>query len=271
MKGLSLKKIILYLLSAVLIFILACVYFIGGRFGAYAWNISVFILAPLAVVLLFVQIVMLIIHFYKRRKRHFWNIAFIAITAIYALPIAILLGISPITYPTNVNSEKSVTVKMPVENAVLFGGKEYKTHAMWPSECYAFDILKEPYEVGSDNLDDYGIFGEDIYSPVSGTIIGMENNEIDIEPNTEEFTSSLGNYLYIKLDSTDTYLILAHLKQHSITVSVGDEISVGENIGKVGNSGTTSEPHLHIQHQLDNPLELKFPSCAVGLPISFEE
>lgn len=74
---------------------------------------------------------------------------------------------------------------MPVENAVLFGGKEYKTHAMWPSECYAFDILKEPYEVGSNNLDDYGIFGEDIYSPVSSAIIGMENNEIDIEPNSE--------------------------------------------------------------------------------------
>ncbi|HAB60121.1 MAG TPA: hypothetical protein DCE48_05345 [Lachnospiraceae bacterium] len=96
---------------------------------------------------------------------------------------------------------------MPVENAVLFGGKEYKTHAMWPSECYAFDILKEPYEVGSNNLDDYGIFGEDIYSPVSSAIIGMENNEIDIEPNSENFTSSLRNYLYIKLEDTYTYLI----------------------------------------------------------------
>jgi hypothetical protein len=264
------KKIILYLLSALFVFILVCVYFFGGRFGAYAWNISVFILAPLALVLLLVQTVILIIRF-LRRKSHLLDIAYIAINVIYVLPITVLLGISPITYPTNMNSEKSVTAKMPIENAVLFGGKEYKTHAMWPSECYAFDILKEPYEVGSDNLDDYGIFGEDIYSPVSGIIIGMENNEIDIEPNTEEFTSSLGNYLYIKLEVTNTYLILAHLKQNSITVSVGDEISVGEIIGKVGNSGTTSEPHLHIQHQQDNPLELKFPSCAVGLPIFFEE
>lgn len=265
------KKIILYLLSAILIFILICVYFLGGRLGAYAWNISVFILAPLAVVFFLVQIVILIQRLSRSRKSYFWNIAFIAITVIYVLPITVLFGISPVTYPSNNDSGKSITVKMPVENAVLFGGKEYKTHAMWPSECYAFDILKEPYEVGSNNLDDYGIFGEDIYSPVSGTIIGMENNEIDIEPNSENFTSSLGNYLYIKLEDTNTYLILAHLEQNSITVSVGDEISVGEYIGKVGNSGTTSEPHLHIQHQLDNPLELKFPSCAVGLPISFEE
>lgn len=257
------KKIVLCLLSAILIAILMSVYFFGGSLGAYVWNISVFILAPLAVVLLFVQIVILIIRFFRFRKSQFWNIVFIAIT--------VLLGISPITYPTNKNSEKIIIVKMPIENGVLFGGKEYKTHAMWPSECYAFDILKEPYEVGSANLDDYGIFGEDIYSPVSGIVIGMENNEIDIEPNTEKFTSSLGNYLYIRLEDTNTYLILAHLKQNSITVSVGDEIFVGEIIGKVGNSGTTSEPHLHIQHQMDNPLELKFPSCAVGLPISFEE
>ncbi len=265
------KKTILYLLSAIFIFILVCVYFLGGRVGAYAWNISVFILAPLAIVSLLVQTVILIICLFKRRKSFFWNMAFIAVTVIYILPITILFGISPITYPTNIDSEMSITIKMPIENAVLFGGKEYKTHAMWASECYAFDILEEPYEVGSSNLDDYGIFGEDIYSPVSGIVIGMENNEIDIEPNIEEFTSSLGNYLYIKLDDTSTYLILAHLKQNSITVSVGDEISVGEYLGKVGNSGTTSEPHLHIQHQLDNPLEVKFPLCAVGLPIIFEE
>ena len=37
-----------------------------------------------------------------------------------------------------------------------------------------------------------------------------------------------------------------------------------------GNSGTASEPHLHIQHQKNNPLNTKIPICAQGLPIIFE-
>ena len=159
---------------------------------------------------------------------------------------------------------------MPVENAVVFGGKEYKTHAMWPSECYAYDILTEPYDVGSVNLNDYGVFNADVISPVFGTVIAMENSEQDITPNIDEFTSTLGNYIYLKVDETNTYLILAHLKQNSIAVSVGDHLSEGEFIGKVGNSGTTSEPHLHIQHQRTNPMNDIFPTCAEGLPINFK-
>lgn len=59
--------------------------------------------------------------------------------------------------------------------------------------------------------------------------------------------------------------------QDSIEVSVGEHIDIGDVIGKVGNSGTTSEPHLHIQHQRNNPLEMKFPVCAEGLPITFKK
>lgn len=54
-------------------------------------------------------------------------------------------------------------------------------------------------------------------------------------------------------------------------VQTGDKITQGQIIGKVGNSGTTSEPHLHIQHQRNNPVEIMFPICAEGLPIIFNE
>ena len=165
--------------------------------------------------------------------------------------------------------DDAIIAAMPVDDAVLFGGKEYKSHAMWPSECYAYDIVKEPHDVGSPALEDYGIYNCDVYSPVSGTVIATLNSEPDIVPNTEEFTSSLGNYIYIKIDNSDTYFILAHFKQNSITVNVGDHVEQNQVIGKAGNSGTTSEPHLHIQHQRNNPLDMVFPICAEGLPISF--
>jgi murein DD-endopeptidase MepM/ murein hydrolase activator NlpD len=39
---------------------------------------------------------------------------------------------------------------------------------------------------------------------------------------------------------------LAHLGNDSVTVKAGDAISSGHVIGAVGNSGNTTEPHLHI-------------------------
>jgi len=42
---------------------------------------------------------------------------------------------------------------------------------------------------------------------------------------------------------------MAHFQQGSITVSEGDVITAGSRIGSVGNSGNTTEPHLHIHAQ----------------------
>lgn len=262
------KKVGMGVLCFLAVFCSISVYFIGGQLAAYSWSIAVLILAPAAVIALLIQLVVLIVTLCKK-KRVLWNIAYIAITIIFALPITVLLGVSPITYPTNADPDDAVIATMPVEDAVLFGGKTYRSHAMWPSECYAYDLVKEPHDVGSNDLDDYGIYNCDVYSPVSGTVIATENNEPDIAPNTDAFTSSMGNYIYIKIDDQDTYLILAHFKQNSISVKAGDHVEQKQMIGKVGNSGTTSEPHLHIQHQRNNPINVTFPTCVEGLPIVF--
>lgn len=262
------KKIILGLLSTIAILCMIFIFLMGGQIGAYAWNLAVFVFAPFAVLGLIIQLIILMISLF-RRKNILWNILFIAISIVFTLPITVLFGISPITYPTKASPSDGIVLMMPLEEGVLFGGKEYKTHAMWPSECYAYDILKEPYNLGSDVLTDYGIWGADIVAPVSGTVIAIENNEPDITPNIEEFTSSLGNYIFIEIDGKGTYLILAHLQKNSILVDVDEHIEVGQLLGKVGNSGTTSEPHLHIQHQKNNPMTTVFPTCAQGLPIEF--
>jgi murein DD-endopeptidase MepM/ murein hydrolase activator NlpD len=58
--------------------------------------------------------------------------------------------------------------------------------------------------------------------------------------------------------------MLAHFKKESIIVSVGDEVIKGQELGKVGNSGNSSEPHLHYQLQTEaNPMD------GVGLPAQF--
>lgn len=264
------RKIVLGFLGFLLVAASLCVFWIGGRVGASVWCAAVFVVAPVALAAVLGQIVGLVV-LLIRKKKVCWNLIFLAVSVVYALPVFVILGISPITYPTHDKEKDALVLQQPVKDGVYFGGKEYRTHAYWPSECYAYDILKEPYETNSDNLYDYGIFGEDVICPVNGTVIEAYGDEVDILPNTSEFTSSLGNYIFLQVDNSDSYLILAHLKQGSVLVKEGDYVNAGDILGQVGNSGTTSEPHLHIQLQRENPVEMKFPVCAEGLPIRFEE
>jgi len=62
-----------------------------------------------------------------------WNMLYIALTIIMAYPITILFGISLLTYPINENKSEIVRVNNPVEDSTLLGGRDYKTHAVWPS------------------------------------------------------------------------------------------------------------------------------------------
>ncbi len=41
-------------------------------------------------------------------------------------------------------------------------------------------------------------------------------------------------------------VVLAHLMKGSISVVEGDYVRAGAPLGRVGNSGNTTEPHLHI-------------------------
>jgi murein DD-endopeptidase MepM/ murein hydrolase activator NlpD len=55
-----------------------------------------------------------------------------------------------------------------------------------------------------------------------------------------------GNHLVIDI-SGGRYIMLAHLRQGSIRVAIGDRVTAGQAIAEIGNSGNTTEPHLHIQ------------------------
>ena len=67
-----------------------------------------------------------------------------------------------------------------------------------------------------------------------------------------------------------TYLVIAHLKQGSVRVKTGESVEEGQVIGECGNSGNTSEPHIHIHHQRQDPSV--FPiNFAEGLPLYFRD
>jgi hypothetical protein len=59
-------------------------------------------------------------------------------------------------------------------------------------------------------------------------------------------------------------ILLAHMRHGSVKVRAGDEVTVGDEIGAVGNTG---EPHLHIHAQRPGPTDA--PLASDGVPILF--
>ena len=81
----------------------------------------------------------------------------------------------------------------------------------------------------------------------------------------DNIQSVAGNYIIIKFGD-GIYAALCHLQTGSIQVSVGQKVTKGEMIGKVGHSGNSFAPHLHFQLMDSNDI-----ASANGIPCAFEE
>lgn len=183
----------------------------------------------------------------------------------------------PMVYPASIASTTpSATVRLPanVPLKVMWGGDTYDVnyHVTSYSERWAYDFVVAPYFTGSANLEDYGCYGIPVVAPASGTIVVAHDGEPDMVPGelSNNLQAPLGNFIAIQLEETGTYLILAHLKQGSIQEAEADIVEEGWVIGQCGNSGKTSEPHIHIQHQRQDP-NFYPPGVAEGLPLFFRD
>ncbi len=76
-------------------------------------------------------------------------------------------------------------------------------------------------------------------------------------------TMVIGNHLVLDLGD-GSYALYAHLRRGSLTVRPGDRVRAGQRLGDCGNSGNSSEPHLHFQ-LMDTP----DPVTARGLPFTW--
>ncbi len=187
------------------------------------------------------------------RQRIDGALLFIVIFSIIgAWPLGWFANIGRLAYPADVHSTSpKVVVRFPL------------------NERWAYDILIPPAEVKSSKLEDYGIYGAKVMAPASGTVVSINNNEQDLVPGSDDFQSMAGNHIYLRLDESGTYLILAHLKQGSIKVKEGQHVNEGEFLAQVGNSGSSSEPHLHIHHQRQDPSKVSI-FLSEGLPLYFQ-
>lgn len=68
-----------------------------------------------------------------------------------------------------------------------------------------------------------------------------------------EFGGGYGQYVYIEhtIDGQSVVSVYAHMQRGSSPLVVGDRIAVGEFIGLVGNTGTSTGPHLHLEVRIN--------------------
>lgn len=247
---------------------------LGGVVGPVAWWFLIG-LGFVGIVFSSVGGVFLVLKLVRRKAIKTNFIAFLMLSMIAAWPGGWMVGVGQIAYPARLHAvQPQVSIRLPFNRPALvgWGGDSLKEnyHAWMPCERWAYDLLMPPATIQSKRLQDYGIYEETVVAPIAGTIVGAYDDEPDILPDAENNQSMLGNYIFLRLEETHTYLVLAHLKQGSVQVQVGQYVEEGTPIAQVGNSGSSSEPHLHIQHQRQDPSQ-GILLLAEGLPLYFRD
>jgi Peptidase family M23 len=129
-------------------------------------------------------------------------------------------------------------------------------------------------------VEDTFTWSSPVFAPVDGVIVASHDIEDDRKkisfvydlfsllinkPKVSDgFGAFGGNHIMIR--AGDFYVLLCHLKKGSARVKQGDAVSVGQQIGEVGNSGSSIQPHLHVQIMRNDRY---FPLFASLLPFKF--
>jgi hypothetical protein len=125
-------------------------------------------------------------------------------------------------------------------------------HYVTSTQRDALDILQtrdgRTHQPGRTQLTSYYIYRKPVLAPAAGTVTFVLDGRPDLPIGSTDKRYQSGNNIVIDIGG-GRYLLMGHLSPGSIKVKVGDQVILGQPIAEVGNSGNTSEPHLHIQAQ----------------------
>ena len=118
-------------------------------------------------------------------------------------------------------------------------------------------------------------------APIDGTVVAVHDGEPDHEARRSQLAlvpyalgqagrvrggpaAIAGNHVVVAPTPDGPFVLLAHLRSGTVGVRVGDVVTAGVEVGRCGNSGNSTQPHVHVQatDSLDWPR-------ARGLPIAF--
>lgn len=159
-----------------------------------------------------------------------------------------------ITFTESDNRYTKNIYSMPIKDewTVFWGGKNefLNYHYVYESQRYAYDlvIMKDNQTYRDNNIrnENYYAFNKEVVAPANGKVVKVVNHIVDNIPGEMNEAEPAGNYVMIKHVNKE-YSLIAHFKQNSIVVSKGEEVKQGQLIGLCGNSGNSSEAHIHFQ------------------------
>lgn len=228
-----------------------------------------------------------LVSFFKQKHAHFGpppSAAHRMNTWLLGLLAAVFLVFDALVFQGFRYSEAPVRLIFPLRHGVYYIGQGGASrlinyHTVSRAQRYALDIVKlnsrgrRASGIYPSRLAQYAIFADTVYCPCAGLVTETENGLEDLAPpnvDTASFRANrnniAGNRVVLLCDSVR--VLLAHLRQNSVLVQAGDRVRAGQPVGQVGNTGNTSEPHLHIHAER---LQTGTPILrGQGVPILFE-
>ena len=146
-------------------------------------------------------------------------------------------------------------------------------YVAWRGQSYALDFFglnglgTRARGISPKDPAAYAIFGAALHAPCSGRVVAAESNQPDFQVPRQDTVNRLGNHVI--LDCGDAQIVFAHMQQDSIVVETGKPVALGERLGSVGNSGASTEPHLHVHAQLA-PAPGEPPISGKPLPLTID-
>lgn len=178
----------------------------------------------------------------------------------------------PVAAPSDhLDYRTKASLRLPVDGTwhVVWGGREIARnyHAIDRGQRFAIDLVMT--RNGSSHAGDpadlasYHCWGRPVLSPAAGVVVSAVDGLLDQRIGDSDPQNPAGNHVVLDLGQGE-YAFLAHFQRGSLRVAPGESVAAGEVLGQCGNSGNSSEPHIHM-HLQDSPLL----GQGAGLPAQF--
>jgi murein DD-endopeptidase len=152
----------------------------------------------------------------------------------------------------------------------------YKGRVIVPQR-FAIDFLRvdaegKTYKGDPASNASYYAYGAETYAVAAATVSFVKDGVPENTPQSADravpmaWDTVSGNFVVLDLGS-DRVAVYAHLQPGSIRVKAGERVTPAQLIGRIGNSGNSSEPHLHF-HLCDTAAEIGLIG-GDGIPFTF--
>jgi murein DD-endopeptidase MepM/ murein hydrolase activator NlpD len=183
------------------------------------------------------------------------------------------LLVKPATPPPPV-AKSHLPLALPVRGrwSVVQGGErlDVNGHVTHPDQRRAADLEALGPDGTSHRGDgkkneDYYAYGQDVLAVADGTVVTAIDGVPDNAPGSTNPYMAPGNCVIVKHEGS-LYSVYDHLRPGKLRVKVGAKVKQGVVLGSSGNSGNSTQPHLHVQLQ-DGPL----PEASWGVEPVFKD